>query len=265
MSVAPLGIFDSGLGGVSILLEIRKILPGENIIYIADSANCPYGSKPLDEIRERTLEISECLTAQGAKALVVACNTACSAGLDLIRQKNPDIPVIGVEPAVKPAHDLTRSGKIGVLGTTLTLSGERFSLLVEKFGSGVEIITQPAPGLPDAVEHGMKDAPETEELLNRYIQPLLARGIDTLVLGCTHYPFLTETIRKICGPEVTILDTGRAVARQTERVLRYKGLNSTSHEKGSVVFKTTGTKALTEKVLATIWPETPVEVEEIKI
>ena len=252
---APLGVFDSGIGGVSILLEIRKLLNNEDVIYFADSAWCPYGTKSVEQVRERTLKITNFLVSQKSKAIVAACNTACSAGLDLIRAKNQDIPVIGVEPAVKPAHSITRNGKIGVLLTSQTLQGEKFSVLVEKFGSGVEIFTQPASGLAELVDQGKKDEQETAQLLNSYLQPLLAKGIDTLVLGCTHYPFLYDKILEICGPSVTLVDTGFAVAKQTKRVLDYKKIISGNKAPGSVIFYTSGDAVFVKKVLETLWPE----------
>ncbi|MCL1910956.1 MAG: glutamate racemase [Leptospirales bacterium] len=251
---APLGVFDSGIGGVSILLEIRKLLKSEDVIYFADSAWCPYGTKPIEQIRERTLKITDFLVSQNSKAVVVACNTACSAGLDLIRDKNRSIPVIGVEPAVKPAQSITRNGKIGVLSTNRTLQGEKFSMLIEKFGNGVEIFTQPAPGLAELVDQGKKDEPETAQLLGDYLRPLLARGIDTLVLGCTHYPFLSDKIREICGSSVALVDTGLAVAKQTERVLRDQNIAS-DEGIGRVNFYTSGDEDFVKRVLETLWPE----------
>lgn len=262
---APIGVFDSGIGGVSILAEIRQLLPHENIIYLADSAYCPYGTKSVELIRERTLKVTGFLTANGAKAVVVACNTACSAGLDQVRISNPHIPIVGVEPAVKPAHNITRNGKIGVLSTNLTLQGQKFSILAEQFGNGVEILTQSAPGLADLVDSGKKDDPETIDLLNRYLEPLLEHEIDTLVLGCTHYPFLKKTIAKICGPDVIILDTGLAVARQTERVLRYKGILNTDDTAGKINFHTTGDAISVKKVLESVWNEKVESITHVTI
>ncbi|MDR3237501.1 MAG: glutamate racemase [Spirochaetia bacterium] len=261
----PVGVFDSGIGGVSILLEIRKLLNHENIMYFADSFWCPYGTKSVEQIRGRTLKITEFFASQKVKAVVVACNTACSAGLDLVRINNQDIPIIGVEPAVKPAHDITRNGRIGVLSTNLTLQGQKFSILVEKFGNGVEIFTQPAPGLADLVDQGKKDSPETLDMLNRFLQPLLAREIDTLVLGCTHYPFLKDAIQKICGKDIVILDTGLAVAKQTERVLRYRNILGSREEEGTVSFYTSGEASSVKEVLETIWPESVGSVTRVDI
>lgn len=251
---APLGAFDSGVGGLSIILEIRRLLPAEDLLYIADSAYCPYGTKPVEQIRQRTLDLTDYLASLGVKAVVVACNTACVAGLDQIRQKHPELPIIGVEPAVKPAHECTRNGRIGVLATNVTLNGSRFSVLVEKYGTGVEVYTSPAPGLVSLVEAGKLDTVETQELLHRYLDPLLEKGIDTLVLGCTHYPFLRPMIQKICGPEVTVLDTGAAVARQTQRILEQRKLLNPESGPGRETFYTSGDPADVAGVIAKLWP-----------
>jgi len=252
-SSAPIGVFDSGVGGLSILIEIRKTLPNEDLFYIADTAHCPYGVKPVEEIRKRVLDVSEYLMGLGAKAIVVACNSACVAGLDHIREVHPEIPIVGVEPAVKPAHDKTRSGKIGVLATDMTLSGERFSLLVEKYGTGIEVYTQPAPGLVELVEAGKLDGAETEQILKEYLVPMLEKGVDTLVLGCTHYPFLKPVIARLAGPDVAILDTGAAVARQTAKVLSQKQLLNEAPGPGRTFFYTTENPQEVSKVIGLLW------------
>jgi glutamate racemase len=251
---APIGAFDSGVGGLSILKEIRQLLPTEDLIYLADTAHCPYGVKPLEEIRRRTLEVSGYLIALGAKMIVVACNSACAAGLDQIREAHPEIPIIGVEPAVKPAHERTRNGKIGVLATTMTLNGIKFSTLVEKYGSDVAVYTQPAPGLVELVEAGKLDDPETEKLLRQYLDPLQVKGVDTIVLGCTHYPFLRPLMQKIVGPEVLVLDTGAAVAKQTAHVLAEKRIANPGPKPGRDTFYTSGVPEAVSKVVSLLWP-----------
>jgi glutamate racemase len=251
---APVGVFDSGVGGLSILREIRRLLPREDLIYLADTAHCPYGVKPLDEIRGRTLEVSSYLITLGAKVVVVACNSASTAGLDQIREAHPDIPVIGVEPAVKPAHDATRNGKIGVLATSMTLQGAKFSILVEKYGSDIEVYTQPAPGLVELVEAGRVADPEAERLLRQYLDPLLEKGVDTLVLGCTHYPFLGPLIQKIGGPGLIIIDTGAAVAKQTARVLEQQRLANPGLKPGSDTFYTSGDPETVTPIVRKLWP-----------
>jgi glutamate racemase len=262
---APIGAFDSGVGGLSILLEVRRMLPAEDLIYLADSAHCPYGNKPVEEIRQRSLEVTDFLVSQGVKLVIVACNSACVAGLDQVRAKYGQVPIVGVEPAIKPAHELTRNGKVGVLATNLTLKGERFSILVEKYATGVEVYTQPAPGLVEIVEAGDIETPETERLLRKYLQPLLEKGIDTLVLGCTHYPFLLPVARRICGPEVTILDTGSAVAKQTARVLKLANLTLDRPTLGKEIFYTSGDPASVTGVIRKLWGNDQAKVEKAGI
>jgi glutamate racemase len=211
---APVGFFDSGVGGLSILMAVRRILPFENLIYFADSAHCPYGSKNCDFVRQRALTISRFLLGRGAKAIVVACNSASEAALEFLRLTFPGLEIIGVEPALKVAQNLSRNQKIGVLGTALTLKGRRFSRLLENFSSGVEVYTQPVSGLVELIEAGRFDDPRLEASLKKNLRPLLAKGIDTLVLGCTHYPILRDLIGAHCGPRVKVIDTGEPVARQ---------------------------------------------------
>jgi glutamate racemase len=263
--IAPLGAFDSGVGGLSVLLEIRRLLPAEDLIYLADSAHCPYGVKPVEDIRKRSLEVTDFLVSLGVKSVIVACNSACVAGLDQLRAKYRQLPIIGVEPAIKPAHDLTRNGKIGVLATKLTLNGERFSILVERYATGIEVYTQPAPGLVEIVESGAIQTPETEKLLSEYLQPLLAKGIDTLVLGCTHYPFLRPLAQKICGPGVTILDTGLAVAKQTERVLKLTALATSHTGTGKETFYTSGDPDVVAAVIRKLWGDPQLQVKKADI
>ncbi len=262
---APIGAFDSGVGGLSILREVRRLLPAEDLIYLADSAHCPYGVKPVEEIRQRSLEITDFLVSLGVKLVIVACNSACVAGLDQVRAKYKPIPVVGVEPAIKPAHEVTRNGKIGVLATHLTLNGERFSILVEKYATGVEVYTQPGPGLVEIVESGEIETPETERILRGYLEPLLAKGIDTLVLGCTHYPFLIPVARKICGPDISIIDTGVAVARQTERVLKLADLMTPRSAPGQETFYTSGDPSFVTPVMSKLWGDPGIQAKKADV
>lgn len=254
-SSAPIGVFDSGVGGISILLELKKLLPNEKFLYLADSAHCPYGVKPIEKIRQRTLEVTDYLISLGSKLVVVACNTACVAGLDQIRAKYPELPVVGVEPAVKPAHEATRNGKIGVLATNLTLSGTKFAILLEKYGTGAEVFLQPAPGLVELVESGEIETFATESLLHQYLDPLLIQGIDTLVLGCTHYPFLRGKIERICGSGITVIDTGAAVARQTARLLDKYQLVTDKTTTQKTNFYTSGDLETVQNVIQKLWFE----------
>ncbi|MGH8540428.1 MAG: glutamate racemase [Stenotrophobium sp.] len=223
MSRAPVGVFDSGVGGISVLREIRRVLPGENLIYYADSGHCPYGGKPRKEIVARAVAITEFLLAREAKMIVVACNTATIAAVEHLRETYP-MPFVGMEPAVKPAVSQTRSGVVGVLATGAALGGEKFHKLVAQHAQGVRVITQPCPGLVERVEAGDLEGEQTRALVRQYCEPLLTQGADTLVLGCTHYPFLRPLIAEVAGPNVHLLDTGPAVARQARRVLEREGL-----------------------------------------
>lgn len=214
----PIGVFDSGVGGLSVLRHIRMALPGEDLVYVADSAHAPYGDKPARFIEARAVAIAGFLVAQNAKALVVACNTATSAAIATLRERF-DLPIIGMEPAVKPAAEATRSGVIGVLATGGTLESARFAELVKRFGSQARVVVQPCPGLVEQVESGDLSGPATRALLTGFVAPLLGQGADTLVLGCTHYPFLQPLLRELAGEEVALIETGAAVARQLARRL----------------------------------------------
>lgn len=223
MNPAPVGIFDSGVGGLSVLRHIRQALPAESLLYCADSHYAPYGSKTPEAIRERSHKLTEFLLEQGAKAIVVACNTATAAAAAALREQF-DVPVVAMEPAVKPAAAATRSGVIGVLATVGTLQSAQFAALLENYGQGVRVVTQACHGLVECVERGELEAASTRALLESYVTPLLAEGADTMVLGCTHYPFVRGLIQEIAGPGVTLVDTGAAVARQLSRRLREAGL-----------------------------------------
>ncbi|OJA27616.1 glutamate racemase [Burkholderia ubonensis] len=222
---APVGVFDSGLGGLSVLRAVRAQLPDESFVYVADSRNAPYGPRDEAFITERTLAIGEWLARQGAKALVVACNTATAQSIAAIRERLA-IPLVGVEPGIKPAAALSASGIAGVLATQSTLASARFQALLDRYGAGRRFICQPGHGLVEAVERGDTHSPALRALLDGYLQPMLDAGADTLVLGCTHYPFFTETIRDLVGDRLTIVDTSDAIARQLARVLDERGLRA---------------------------------------
>ncbi|MDR2880892.1 MAG: glutamate racemase [Azoarcus sp.] len=258
MNSSPIGVFDSGVGGLSVLRHIRAELPHENLLYIADSAHAPYGGKSAEEICARALALSEFLIAQKAKTLVVACNTATAAAISMLRARF-EIPVIGMEPAVKPAVAATRSGVVGVLATTGTLQSARFAALLENYGQNVRVVTQGCPGLVECVERGELTSPETRNLLNDYVQPLLQQGADTLVLGCTHYPFLKPLIREIAGENIALIDTGTAVAQQVRRRIAAAELLSPEITPGNVRFWTTGDVEQGREVVGRLWGEAVVE------
>jgi glutamate racemase len=238
--LSPLGIFDSGVGGLSVLREIHALLPNEATIYLADQGHVPYGSRPLEEVRAFSEEIARFLLAQGAKLIVVACNTASAAALHHLRQTFPETPFVGMEPAVKPAAEQTQSGVVGVLATPATFQGALYASVVERFASGVTLVQHTCPGLVGQIEAGNLETAETRAILEEALRPMLARGIDTVVLGCTHYPFVIPLIEAIVGPTVRVIDPAPAVARQVERVLEGRGLRSPAAAIGARRFLTSG-------------------------
>ena len=245
---APIGVFDSGVGGLSVLAELRRELPHESFLYFADSGWCPYGGKPNAEIVARAFAISDELLAAGCKLIVVACNTATIAAVELLRATYP-LSFVGIEPAIKPAVAGTRSGVVGVLATGAALAGDKFLRLQAQHGANVRVITQPCPGLVEFVERGELDGADLRALVQRYVEPLLRDGADTLVLGCTHYPFLRRVIAEVAGPGVTLLDTGAAVARQTRRVLEREGLLAADSAGGGVEWRTSGDRLAVAPVI----------------
>lgn len=251
-SASPIGVFDSGVGGLSVLRHIHALLPHEALIYVADSGHAPYGRRPREYIEQRAIAITEYMVAQGAKAIVVACNTATAAAVATLRSRF-NLPIIGMEPAVKPASTLTRSGVVGVLATTGTLESDRFSALVEQHAQGVEVIVQCCVGLVEQVEKGAFDGGETRALVEDYVQPLLARGVDTLVLGCTHYPFVEPVIRAVAGEDVSIVDTGPAVARHVKRRLEELQMLNPQSVAGKVRFLTSGDPDQVVQVVKRLW------------
>ncbi len=247
----PIGVFDSGVGGLSVLRHIRAALPGEDLLYVADSAHAPYGLKSAAFIEARALAIAEFLVAQDAKALVVACNTATSAAIVGLRRRF-ELPIVGMEPAVKPAVEATRSGVIGVLATGGTLESARFAELVQRFGSRARVVVQPCPGLVERVESGDLSGPATRALLSAFVSPLLAQGADTLVLGCTHYPFLQPLLRELAGEDVALIETGAAVARQLARRLAEADFRP-ARSAGREVFFSSGEPGRMEALLPQLW------------
>lgn len=245
-----IGVFDSGLGGLSVLLEIRQRLPGEDLAYVADSAHVPYGGHDEAFIRDRGLAIGRFLADAGASMLVVACNTATAAAVPALREQLT-LPVVGMEPAVKPAAAATRSDIVGVLATVGTLRSARFAALLDRFGSGIGVLTEPCPGMVEAVENGALHAPETRRLVARHVQPLVQGGADVIILGCTHYTFLRPLIEAAAGPGVTVIDTSSAVARQ---VVTRLGKTAGREDGGGQRFMTTGSAKRLQPVLEMLWP-----------
>lgn len=249
----PIGVMDSGVGGISVLKHIHDLLPHEQLLYFADSQYAPYGSKTSAEIQARCFEVADFLISRQVKALVVACNTATAAAIDAMRARY-SIPIVGMEPAVKPAAAATRNGIIGVLATVGTLKSAQFAALLESYGRNVEVVTQGCVGLVECIERGELEAQNTEELVRRYCAPLLAEGADTVVLGCTHYPFVRPLIEKQVGADVVLIDTGAAVARQLQKRLTSLDLLATgSTSKNKVQFWTNSQIPQALSVIQQLW------------
>lgn len=252
MREAPVGVFDSGVGGLSVLAEINHLLPNESLLYVADCGHIPYGEKSPEFIRQRCRQVAEFFQQQGAKAMVLACNTATVAAVADLRECYPQWPLVGMEPAVKPAAAATRSGVVGVLATTGTLKSAKFAALLDRFASDVRVITRPCPGLVELIEAGDLDSPVLRQLLQGYVEPLLAAGCDTLILGCTHYPFLKPLLAEMVPPAVAIIDTGAAVARQLQRLLGERDLLAVGPAQPAQ-FWTSASPEHLRKILPMLW------------
>ncbi len=245
-----IGLFDSGLGGLSVARAIRTALPHHDLLYLADTAFCPYGPLPVAQVRARALACAHWLIGQGARIVVVACNTATSAAVELLRATLP-VPVVGMEPGVKPAVATTRTGRVAVLATSGTLTGDRFAHLVKRFGNGVTVQTVACPAMVQLVEAGELTGPQAAAVVADYVAPLVADGVDTLVLGCTHFPPLRALIAA-AAPGVTIIDTGPAVAAQTARIAAAARISGGA---GRVTFATTGDPEQVAPALGRVWGE----------
>lgn len=249
MNQRPIGIFDSGVGGLSVWREIVRALPHEDTIYLADQAHVPYGPRSETQIRDFCDGITRDLLARGCKAIVVACNTASAAALKHLRETVPHVPTIGMEPAVKPAAAATRSGVVGIMATPATFQGRLFKATAGRHATGVRLINQVCDGLAEHVEGGHLDGAATEALLRQFLAPILEAGADTIVLACTHYPFVLEPIRRIAGPGVAVIDPAPAIARHLGNVLSHHGLRRTGSLPGQHRFITTGDPARFERSL----------------
>lgn len=259
----PLGIFDSGVGGLCVLKEIRKLLPLESIHYFADSGNCPYGSKTKDAALSLARKNIEFLLERNCKLIVIACNTVTAVAIDNFRSEYK-VPFIGMEPALKPAALNTKNKKIGILATENTFNGRLFKQTFEKHGNGLDVFVQPGYGLVELVEKGEQNSEKAQSLLEEYLNPMMEKGVDTIVLGCTHYPFLKDMIQKITKNSVTIIDPANAVAAQTKRILIKFDLISKQGNVPRFHFYTTGEKKMAEKFFS-LAMDTPYEFEQIDI
>jgi glutamate racemase len=240
LAEAPIGVFDSGVGGLSVVRALLSELPNESLLYVGDAANCPYGTRPAQEIIAFGEEIAHYLISEGAKIIVVACNTVSAVALADLRAMFPHISFVGMVPAVKPAVQATRSGVVGVMATPTTIAGALYQEVVRQCADGRRILSQGCPGLVELVEEGELDGPATQSLLREYVAPLLAAGADTIVLGCSHYPFLIPTLRRLTGEGVQFVEASPAIARQTARVLARAELLRTTPTPPELVFCTSG-------------------------
>lgn len=234
---SPIGVFDSGLGGVSVLRACAALLPHEDFLFFGDSANAPYGEKTLDQVRALTLRRAEELLDRGVKAIVVACNTATSAAINLLRELHPDVPVIGIEPAVKPAAQAGDSSQVLVLATPLTIHEEKYQNLAAAFCHEANVISLPCKGLAELVEEGHRDDPVIDDYLQELFLPFRHCGVEYIVLGCTHYPFAEKAIRRNFGRPVEIIDGSEGTARQLRRQLEAADLLSLRSRPGEIVFE----------------------------
>ncbi len=256
----PIGVFDSGVGGLSVLREIRRQLPFEDLLFVADQSHVPYGLRSSSQVRDFSRVITNYLLSHGSRLIVLACNTASAAALHYLRRSFPDVPFVGMEPAVKPAAEGTKSRTVGVLATPATFQGELYHSVVERFAKGVTVLTDTCQGLVGQIERGDFDSPATRAILEKALHPMIARGVDRVVMGCTHYPFVIPLIEEIVGPEVEVIDPGPAVARQVGRVLETRGLRGSESSLGAVQYFTTGDPAKLRQLLPKlIGEESPVE------
>lgn len=230
----PIGIFDSGIGGISVMKEMIRLMPEENFIYYGDSANAPYGTKEPDEVLRLSDECAAFLLAHGAKAIVIACNTATSVAASVLREAYPELPVIGIEPAIKPAVLWKENDRVGVMATPMTLSQDKFQNLMHTYEGRANIYSIPCPGLMEFVERGELAGPLLEQYLTDILSPYLEKGLDAIVLGCTHYPFIEKTIQKVTGPDIRIFNGSAGTARELKRRLIGSGLKSESDGHGSI-------------------------------
>jgi glutamate racemase len=235
-----IGMLDSGVGGLTILRAIREQLPGQPVIYLADQAHVPYGIRQIEEVRGFTKEITRFLLDQGAQLIVIACNTASVASLGYLRMEFPETPFVGMEPAVKPAAEQTKTGVVGVLATYATFQTDLYNSVVERFAKNVTLLQSPCPGLVNQIEKGDLTGLETRRILESALRPMIAQGIDTVVLGCTHYPFAIPLIREIVGPGVRVIDPAPAIARQTGRLLNENGWLADEKTSSDIRLITTG-------------------------
>jgi glutamate racemase len=246
---SPIGVFDSGIGGLSVLRAMREQMPKEAVLYFGDQGHVPYGPRSMEQIQSFSEGITRFLLNKGSKLVVVACNTASAAALKYLRGRFPDVSFVGMEPAVKPAAETTKTGKVGVLATPATFQGALYASVVERFGAGVELFQHTCPGLVDQIEKGELDSTLTHNILEEALHPMLEKNIDTVVLGCTHYPFVIPHIERIVGENVRVIDPAPSVARQVMRLLESQGVKNHLYNGPSIHFFTSGKPSAMQSML----------------
>jgi len=254
----PIGVFDSGVGGLSVLRAMRVLMPEESILYFGDQGHVPYGPRSMEQIQNFSEGITKFLLNHDAKLIVVACNTASAAALTYLRGRFPSVSFVGMEPAVKPAAETTQTGRVGVLATPATFQGMLYTSVVERFAVGVELFQHTCPGLVSQIEKGDLDSAETRAILEDALLPMLAKNIDTVVLGCTHYPFVIPLIEQIVGENVRVIDPAPSVAKQAKRLLEAQGMKNQSQSRASVRFFTSGDAAAMKSMLPVLLGESGV-------
>ncbi len=261
-SAPAIGIFDSGVGGLSVLRAVRQQMPYQSVIYVADQAHVPYGKHTEEEVKAYSETITRFLLARGARLVIVACNSASAAALHHLRTAFPEVPFVGMEPAVKPAAAATHSGVVGVLATPVTFQGKLYASVMERFAQGVTVLEDVCTGLVAEIEAGHLHGSQTRTILERALQPMIEKGVDTVVMGCTHYPFVIPLIQEIVGPGVQVIDPAPAIARQAYRLLEAHGWLSQAPGQVDVQIFTTGSQEKLEETLSTFLEEgQPVQVK----
>lgn len=249
MNNNPIGIYDSGFGGLSVWRELYRALPNESLVYLGDGKNCPYGSQAADNILQYATQSVERLLERGCKMIVVACNTATAVAIKHLREKYPEVPFVGLEPAVKPACLTTKSGVVGVVATERSLQGEKFLTTLARYGEGVEVIKAVGRGFVEAVEADAELSPQTETLVRKTIEPIIKAGADVIVLGCTHYPFLRGVIDKVIGDRaVRVIDSGEAVEKRVESLLDEYDIRAAVDNRAEYEFLTFADEAYAERL-----------------
>jgi len=261
-TISPIGVFDSGVGGLSVLRAMRLQMPEETILYFGDQGHVPYGPRSMKQIQNFSEGITKFLLNHDSKLIVVACNAASAAALNFLRRSFPAVTFVGMEPAVKPAVETTKTGRVGVLATPATFQGALYASVVERFAAGVELFQHTCPGLVSQIEKGDLDSNVTRAILEDALRPMLEKNIDTVVLGCTHYPFVIPLIEQIVGVNVRVIDPAPSVAKQVKRLLEAQGTKSLSKGHASVRFFTSGDSMAMKSILPILLGESG-EVESI--